>query len=120
MPEQRMPVMVELLYGTGSRGREAERRVLNLVTAASYKSSGAHPPGAPLVDPRAVSELTSEVPRPTAQLVPRPRIPKITLLLVLGYHFEGLVRDGVQCHRASRFRDPELVHVARRRHAGCR
>jgi len=32
--------------------------------------------------------------RPTAR-VPTPTVPRITLLLVLGHHFERLVRDGV-------------------------
>src|SRR5207249_1882314 len=44
--------------------------------------------------PRVAAVPTPVAPSPTAP-VAAPRIPKTTLLLVLGHHFERLIRDGV-------------------------
>lgn len=59
----------------------------------------ATPAAAPALDARAAplpaTVVVLEAPPRTVQPALLPRVPKIALLLVLGHHFERLVRDGV-------------------------
>jgi hypothetical protein len=93
----RTTVEYQVQFMTGPKGRkrvraagEAGAPVAKAVPAPPLVS----PPrsAAPVAPtPHVIAVLTSEA-LPSA---PASRVPKITLLLVLGHHFEQLVRDGV-------------------------
>jgi len=91
-------VEYQVSFATGTKGRKRVRTAAAIPAARAVPLPVAPPPRPPAPEspaPRTVPVLTPEIPPPAALPSQGPRIPKITLLLVLGHHFERLVRDGV-------------------------
>ena len=67
-------------------------------------------PAAPVPPPTRVVAVPTPVSEPHA---PAPRVPKITLLLVLAHHFEHLISDGVVMIDCPFYRANGHLRVAR-------
>ena len=91
-------VEYQVRFASGPKGKKRVRVGSEVVPVA--KAAPTPPvvplpcPSAPVALPPRPLAIPAEAPPSAAQPAPAPSVPKITLLLVLGHHFERLVRDG--------------------------